>query len=131
MGARFSRSGAGAPVAAVLPGRPMGIKSGAGGAPRLGLGGGFCYSAAVTAEGTTPDPAALREEDRRVRQLQFVVSLALQTIAQDSVTYGEAMAVLDGTRTLALNFFPGKELAFDLIYRPRFQRLIAQRFRLN
>ena len=85
----------------------------------------------VTIEGTAPDPAALREEDRRLRQLQFVVSLALQTIAQDSVTYGEAMAMLGGTRTLALNLFPGKELAFDLIYRPRFQRLIAQRFRLN
>ncbi len=85
----------------------------------------------MATERQAPDPAALREEDRRIRQLQFVVSLALQTIAQDSVTYGEAMAVLDGTRTLALNFFPGKELAFDLIYRPRFQRLIAQRFRLN
>ncbi|HYB73181.1 MAG TPA: hypothetical protein VED18_07405, partial [Candidatus Sulfotelmatobacter sp.] len=70
----------------------------------------------VTIEGTAPDPAALREEDRRLRQLQFVVSLALQTIAQDSVTYGEAMAMLGGTRTLALNLFPGKELAFDLIY---------------
>ncbi len=85
----------------------------------------------VTAEKKTPDPAALREEDRRLRQLQFVVSLALQTIAQGSVTYREATAMLDGTRTLALNLFPGKELAFDLIYRPRFQRLIAQRFRLH
>ena len=86
---------------------------------------------AVTVEGKTPDPAALREEDRRLRQLQFVVSLDLQTIAQGPVTYRQAMAMLDGTRTLALNLFPGKELAFDLIYRPRFQHLIAQRFRLQ
>ena len=85
----------------------------------------------VTVQGKTPDPEALRAEDRRIRQLQFVASLALQTIAQTSVTYGEAVALLDGTRTLALNLFPGKELAFDLIYRPRFQRLIAQRFRLH
>ena len=85
----------------------------------------------MTVEGRTPDPEALREEDRRLRQLQIVVFLALQSIAQGSVTYSEALTMLDGTRALALNLFPGKELAFDLIYRPRFQRLIAQRFRLH
>jgi len=99
------------------------------GALDWGVGSGIVRP--VTAETTRPDPEALREEDRRLRQLQFVVSLAFQTIAQSRVTYGEALAMLDGTRNLALSLFPGKELAFDLIYRPRFQRLIAQRFRLH
>jgi hypothetical protein len=29
---------------------------------------------------------------------------------------------------MALRLFPGKELAFDLIYLPRFHRLLAERF---
>jgi len=30
-----------------------------------------------------------------------------------------------------LKLFPGKELAFDLIYRPKFQRAITETFRLH
>ncbi len=82
-------------------------------------------------EAQAATPEALRDEDRRIRRLQLVVSLALQTIAQDDMTHAQALAALAGTRNLALHLFPGKELAFDLIYRPRFQRLIAQRFRVN
>ena len=33
-------------------------------------------------------------------------------------------------RTAALAMFPGKELAYDLIWKPRFQRLMRERFRL-
>ncbi len=85
----------------------------------------------MTDEAQAADPEAIREEDRRIRRLQLLVSLALRTIAQDPMTYGQALAMLDGTRALALRLFPGKALAFDLIYRPRFQRIIAQRFRVN
>jgi hypothetical protein len=34
-------------------------------------------------------------------------------------------------RRAALTMFPGKELTYDLIYRPRLQRLINERFRLQ
>lgn len=85
----------------------------------------------MTEDARAGTPEAHREEDRRIRLLQMAVSLALQAIASDPMTHDQALATLAGTRKLALRLFPGKELAFDLIYRPRFQRVIAQRFRVN
>jgi hypothetical protein len=35
------------------------------------------------------------------------------------------------TRRAALAMFPGKELAFDLLYKPRLQRLMRERFRIH
>ena len=34
------------------------------------------------------------------------------------------------SRRAALAMFPDKELAYDLIWRPRFQRLMRERFRI-
>jgi hypothetical protein len=36
--------------------------------------------------------------------------------------------VIEGVRRLALNLFPGKEEAFDIVYAPRFRRLLNDRF---
>jgi hypothetical protein len=35
------------------------------------------------------------------------------------------------TRRVALELFPGKEQAYDLIYQPRLQRLLVQKYRLH
>jgi len=75
-----------------------------------------------------PTPEELEEEDRRVRQLRIAVSLALGVIAQTNVSLAQARDIVSATRTMALRMFPGKELAFDLIYLPRFRRLLAERF---
>jgi hypothetical protein len=34
-------------------------------------------------------------------------------------------------KAAAVTMFPGKEQTFDLIYLPRFSRLLAERFRAN
>jgi len=53
----------------------------------------------------------------------------MQTIAQDSsLTYDEAAQMIADARRAALTMFPDKELAYDLIWRPRFQRLMRERF---
>jgi hypothetical protein len=55
----------------------------------------------------------------------------MQTIAQDSsLSVDEASQMIADARSAALNMFPGKELAYDLIWRPRFQRLMRERFRI-
>ena len=36
-----------------------------------------------------------------------------------------------GAKRAALAMFPDKELAYDLLYKPRLQRLIRERFRLQ
>ncbi len=84
-----------------------------------------------------PDPAPqspqeLQEESRKIRRLQIVVNMVTQVIAQDStLTIDEASAMVADTRRLALGMFPDKELAFNLIYWPRLQRLMRERFRLQ
>lgn len=75
-----------------------------------------------------PSPEELEEEDRRVRELRVAVALALSVIGQTEMTLAQAQEMVAATRRLALRLFPGKELAFDLIYLPRFRRLLAERF---
>ena len=71
------------------------------------------------------------EEQKLIRRLQFMMNLVLQTIAQDgSLTVDEAAQMIADSRKAALAMFPGKEFAFDLIWRPRFQRLMCERFRI-
>ena len=77
------------------------------------------------------DPAAL-EEARLIRRLQMMMNMVTQVIAQDAtLSIEDASQMIADARTAALAMFPGKELAYDLIWRPRFQRLMQERFRLN
>jgi hypothetical protein len=70
----------------------------------------------------------LDDEDRRVRQLSTVVQLALSVIAQSEMGLADAEEMVCAVRGAALRLFPGKEFAFDLIYLPRFRRLLAERY---
>jgi len=71
------------------------------------------------------------QEQKLIRRLQMMMNLVLQTIAQDgSLTIDEASQMIADSRKAALAMFPGKELAYDLIWRPRFQRLMRERFRI-
>jgi len=78
-----------------------------------------------------PTPEELKDEERRLRQLQLVVGLTMSVISQTTLSLEEASRMVAGVRRLALKLFPGKELAFDLIYQPRFRRLLAERFNLH
>ena len=71
------------------------------------------------------------EEQKLIRRMQMMMNLVMQTIAQDgSLTIDEASQMIADSRKAALAMFPGKELAYDLIWRPRFQRLMRERFRI-
>jgi len=71
------------------------------------------------------------DEARLIRRLQMMMNMVMQVIAQDStLTIDDASQMIADARTAALAMFPGKELAYDLIWRPRFQRLMRERFRL-
>jgi hypothetical protein len=71
------------------------------------------------------------EEQKLIRRLQFMLNMVMQVIAQDSsLTVDDAAQMIADSRKAALAMFPGKELAYDLIWRPRFQRLVRERFRI-
>ena len=72
------------------------------------------------------------EEAKKIRRLQLMISMVMSVIGQDpSLTLQEASELAAGAKKAALAMFPDKELAFDLLYRPRLQRLIRERFRLQ
>lgn len=74
------------------------------------------------------DENAVREETRKIRDLQRVVALALQTLATQVSTTREAIAVMNGTRDYALRLFPDKGDTFDIIYGTRLMRIYVERF---
>lgn len=72
------------------------------------------------------------EESRKIRRLQLMISMVMSVIGQDpSLTVEEASELAAGAKRAALAMFPDKELAYDLLYKPRLQRLITERFRLQ
>lgn len=72
------------------------------------------------------------EERKLLRRLQMMMNMTMQVIAQDgTLTVEEASQMIADARGAALAMFPGKELAYDLIWKPRFQRLMIERFRLQ
>ncbi len=85
---------------------------------------------------TSVDVVAISAEDRAeeqklIRRLQMMMNMVMQVIAQDgSLTVDDAAQMIADSRKAALAMFPGKELAYDLIWRPRFQRLMRERFRI-
>jgi hypothetical protein len=70
----------------------------------------------------------VREENRRIRFLRFLVDLSILSIQQNDLSFEEALKLVEDAKQAACNLFPGKEEVFELIYRPRFQRVIQERF---
>ena len=64
------------------------------------------------------------EESRRIRRLRILVRLTIESIAGGDLSAEEAAGMVAATRRAALEMFPGKERAFDLIYKPQFQRVM-------
>jgi hypothetical protein len=80
---------------------------------------------------TTMTAEERAEEQKLIRRMQMMMNLVMQTIAQDgSLTIDEASQMIADSRKAALAMFPGKDLAYDLIWKPRFQRLMRERFRI-
>ncbi len=82
--------------------------------------------------GDSSEVAQQQEERKLLRRLQMMMTMTMQVIAQDaSLSIEEASQMIADSRAAALAMFPGKELAYDLIWKPRFQRLMVERFRLQ
>lgn len=72
------------------------------------------------------------QEARKIRRLQVMMGMVMSVISQDpSLTVEEASELAAGAKRAALAMFPDKELAYDLLYKPRLQRLMNERFRLQ
>ena len=76
--------------------------------------------------------AEIADENRRIRRLQIMMSMVMSVICQDSsLTLEQASELVANTKLAALAMFPDKEFAYDILYKPRLQRLLRERFRLQ
>ncbi len=73
-----------------------------------------------------------QQERQKLRRLQAMMQLLLASIAQDrSMTVEEAAQAAANTRDAVLRMFPGRESTFNLLCRPRIQRAMRERFRIQ
>jgi hypothetical protein len=78
----------------------------------------------------TPEEKA--DENRRIRRLQLMMNMVIQVIQQDrNLPVEQASEMVADARKAALAMFPGKDLAFDLLFWPRLQRTMRERYRMQ
>jgi len=70
-------------------------------------------------------------EQRKINRLRFLADFTKTVIMQGDLPLEEAERLIEGLKNHALNLFPEKESVFELIYRPRFNRIIRERYRLH
>jgi hypothetical protein len=74
----------------------------------------------------------VQQEAAKIRRLQIMISMVMSVISKDpNLTIEEASELVAGTKRAALAMFPDKEFAYDILYKPRLQRLMKERFRLQ
>ncbi|HVP44210.1 MAG TPA: hypothetical protein VMS96_12320 [Terriglobales bacterium] len=72
------------------------------------------------------------EELRKIRRLQMMMNMVLSVLSQDEdLTIEEASELVASTKRAALAMFPDKEFAFDILYKPRLERVMRERFRIQ
>lgn len=79
---------------------------------------------------TTGD-AAVKAENLKIRRLRVIVDLATSLLRQSDMPLTDAVRLVRAVRTQALALFPGKERTYDLIYAPRFARILREKYRVD
>ncbi|MGO9013427.1 MAG: hypothetical protein ACLQF0_00460 [Dissulfurispiraceae bacterium] len=70
----------------------------------------------------------IKEEEKNMRRLRWIVDLTQATLMQSDLTLHESLALMNNTRKTVLYLFPDREFVYDLIYTPRFRRILDERF---
>mgnify|MGYP006955650985 CR=1 FL=1 len=77
------------------------------------------------------DKAALLDEEKKLRRLGRAMDVAVALLWRIDLTLEEAQDIVSHAKRTALELFPDKEDAFDLIYGARFRRVLAEKYRLQ
>lgn len=76
--------------------------------------------------GVQPTMEELRDEARRARRVRFIVDFTSHLIMQNRPRRAEAEELVEAAKENILRLFPGRENTYDLIYAPRFRRLVEE-----
>ena len=68
----------------------------------------------------------LADEARRAQKVRQVVDIATNLIMQSSMTRPDAESLVAAVRERILTLFPDGEEAYEIIYAPRFRRLLDE-----
>lgn len=72
------------------------------------------------------------DENKRIRRLQIMMNMVMSVISQQpGLTVEEASQLCADSKRAALALFPDKEFAYDILYKPRLQRILNERFKLQ
>ena len=78
-----------------------------------------------------PAEEKAEREDRKIKRLRILVDLVTGVLNQTDMPLVEAVRLVRGVRAQALELFPGKEQTYDLLYAPRFARLLREKYGVN
>ncbi len=78
-----------------------------------------------------PSPQEIADENKKIKTLRFMVDFSVSLISQGMMTREEALDRFDKVRKFAMRLFPDKEQVFDIIYAPRFIRIINEIYGLH
>ena len=79
----------------------------------------------------TANKEALLAEERKLRWLRRAMDVAATLLRQVDLSLEEAQDVVNHAKQTALQLFPDKEETFDLIYGPRFRRILVEKYQLQ
>ena len=66
----------------------------------------------------------LRDEQRRLRRVRFIVDFTTSVLMQSRMTRAEGEALVEAARERILELFPGREETYEILYARRFARLL-------
>jgi hypothetical protein len=70
-------------------------------------------------------------ENKKIRTLRILVDSACLWLSQGDLNREQSWELVEKVKQWAVILFPGKEDTFDLIYLPRFRRIIEERYPLH
>ena len=71
----------------------------------------------------------IQEEKKKIHRLRVLVDLTTSVLYQDiALTREEAQQLVRGAEEAILKMFPDKQQTFDLVLRPRFERILRERW---
>jgi hypothetical protein len=73
----------------------------------------------------------IEEENRKMHYLKVIVDFTFARLHQENLSILESIQLIHSTRQAVLNLFPEKESTYDLIYKPRFNRILEERLVSN
>lgn len=68
----------------------------------------------------------IEDEARRARRVRRIVDITSNLIMQSAMRRSEAEALVGAARRQVLELFPGRDETYDIVYAPRFRRLVDE-----